>query len=86
MKTRFIQFIADFKKLWDKIESAKNIPGIIDILKEMYGENTSTNSLIEQSGYILNARNSSQSGVARQGGLITGLASTSAIVKPKNGS
>lgn len=82
--TSFKQFILDFKKLWDRFENVKGIPGIIDILKEMFGENTSTNSLLEQSDYILKARNSGQLGVAKQGGLITGLAATSAVVKPNN--
>lgn len=80
----FIRFMADFKKLWDKIESTKGIHGIIDILKEMFGENTSTNSLVEQSNYILKARSSNQLGVAKTSGLLTGVNTASTIVKPNN--
>jgi hypothetical protein len=80
----FIRFMADFKKLWDKIEGTKGIHGIIDILKEMFGENTSTNSLVEQSNHIMKARNGNQLGVAKTSGLITSVSAASTIVKPNN--
>lgn len=80
----FIRFMADFKKLWDKIEGTKGIHAIIDILKEMFGENTSTNSLMEQSDYIMKARSGNQLGVSKSSGLITGVGIASTIVKPNN--
>jgi hypothetical protein len=80
----FIQFIIDFKEQWDKIEGARGIHNIIGIFKEMFGENTSTNSLIEQSDYIQKARNSGQLGVSRQSGLLTGIVPSSTAVIPNN--
>jgi hypothetical protein len=80
----FIQFIADFKELWDKIESTKGIHGVIEILKEMFGENNSTNSLVEQSNYIMKARSSNQLGVAKTSGLITGTNTASTIIRQNN--
>jgi hypothetical protein len=80
----FIRFMADFKKLWDNIESTKGIHSTVDILKEMFGETTSTSSLVEQSDYIMKARSSNQLGVAKTSGLITGVSAGSTIVKPNN--
>ena len=80
----FVQFISNFKEQWDKIEGARGMHNIIGILKDMFGENTSANSLVEQSDYIQKARNSGQLGVSRQSGLLTGVIPSSTIVIPNN--
>ncbi|WP_313261253.1 nucleotidyltransferase [Sphingobacterium multivorum] len=80
----FKKFISDFKNLRDKIDNSKGISGILDILKEMFGENTSTNSLIEQSEYITKARNAQQLGVNRTNGLITKVSPAATLVEKNN--
>jgi hypothetical protein len=80
----FIRFISDFKRLWDKVESTKGVHNLIEIFKEMFGESTSTNSLIEQSDYIQKARNSNQLAASKQSGLLTGISAASTAVKKNN--
>jgi len=50
----------------------------------MFGENTSTNSLIEQSEYITKARNAQQLGVNRTNGLITKVSPAATLVEKNN--
>lgn len=80
----FNSFITDFKQLWDKLEQTKGIQNVNEILKEMFGELTSTSALVEQTDFIQKARNSGQLGVAKSSGLLTGVTVQSTLVKPNN--
>lgn len=81
--TAFIEFIGSFKNSWETMKQEHGIHKKADIMKGLFGDQTTVNALIGQSESFAGARQSGRLGIDRSTGLLTSATSLSSFQKSK---